>query len=107
MELRGWELSLQLRLGLEPVSSNVVAAVAADDEMIAWNRKVVEQLEARHCDEKGGVVDDVVADPHLDASDLEIVSSPDSFALKNDRDNRVPSSSILHQRFLEDEPSSM
>lgn len=105
MRLRGWELSSQLPLGLEPVSSNVVAAVAADDEMIVWNRKVAEQLEARHCDEKGGVVDvavvvddDVVADPHLDASALELVSSPDPFALKNDQGNRVPSSSMFHQR---------
>ena len=47
MRQRGWELSSQLPLGLEPVSSCVAAAaaaVAADyDEMIAWNWKVVEQ----------------------------------------------------------------
>ena len=46
MRLRGWELSSQLPLGLEPVSSCVAAApaVAADDDgMIAWNWKVVEQ----------------------------------------------------------------
>ena len=49
MRLRGWELSSQLPLGLEPVSSCVAVAAAAaavaadDDEMIAWNWKVVEQ----------------------------------------------------------------